>query len=129
MNTKNISIKMMMSLMLTVLVLVGLAVVEAKDRSKTITFLNDVTVNGTVVAKGTYDVRFDSETNEVSILRNGRLVATTKVEVKLTDRKNPHNSAGFVERDNARVLTSITFEGDKRILMVNQPGSSHNAGE
>jgi pyruvate carboxylase len=125
MNTK----KMMMSLMLTVMVLAGLAVVEARDRSKTITFLNDVTVNGTVVAKGTYDVRFDSETNEVSILRNGRLVATTKVEVKLTDRKNPHNSAGFIERDNARVLTSITFEGDKRVLLVNPVGSSTSAGE
>ncbi|NDD62814.1 MAG: hypothetical protein EBZ36_02355 [Acidobacteria bacterium] len=125
MNTK----KMMMSLMLTVMVLAGLAVVEARDRSKTITFLNDVTVNGTVVAKGTYDVRFDSETNEVSILRNGRLVATTKVEVKLTDRKNPHNSAGFIERDNARVLTSITFEGDKRVLLVKPVGSSTSAGE
>ena len=125
MNTK----KMMMSLMLTVMVLAGLAVVEARDRSKTITFLNDVTVNGTVVAKGTYDVRFDSETNEVSILRNGRLVATTKVEVKLTDRKNPHNTAGFIERDNARVLTSITFEGDKRVLLVKPVGSSTSAGE
>ncbi|MEY4166441.1 MAG: hypothetical protein ACOYLF_07335 [Blastocatellia bacterium] len=121
--------RILLSLVAVGLIMAGLATADAKDRSKTITFLNDVTVNGTVVSKGTYDVKFDSETNEVSILRNGRLVATTKVEVKLTDRKNPHNSAAFVERDAARVLTSITFEGDKRILLVNPASGSHNAGE
>lgn len=124
------NIKMtLMSLMLVGLVMAGLVTAEAKDRSKTITFLNDVTVNGTLVSKGTYDMKFDSESNELTILRNGRQVASTKVEVKLTDRKNPHNSAGFVERDNARVLTSITFEGDKRILLVNPQATSQKAGE
>lgn len=121
--------KMLMTLMAMALIVAGLTVAEAKDRSKTVTFLNDVTVNGTLIAKGTYDVKFDSEANEVSILRNGRVIATTKVEVKLTDRKNPHNSAGFVERDNMRVLTTITFAGDKRVLHVNPVNGSQNAGD
>ncbi len=121
--------KMLMSLMAMAFVIAGLTLVEAKDRSKTITFLNDVTVNGTLIAKGTYDVKFDSESSEVSILRNGRVVATTKVEVRLTERKNPHNSAGYVERDNLRVLTTITFAGDKRVLHVNTVDGSQNAGD
>jgi pyruvate carboxylase len=121
--------KMLMTLMAMALIVAGLTVAEAKDRSKTITFLNDVTVNGTLIAKGTYDVKFDSESSEVSILRNGRVIATTKVEVKLTDRKNPHNSAGFVERDSKRVLTTITFAGDKRVLHVNPVNGSQNAGD
>ena len=121
--------KMLMTLMAMALIVAGLKVAEAKDRSKTVTFLNDVTVNGTLIAKGTYDVKFDSESSEVSILRNGRVIATTKVEVKLTDRKNPHNSAGFVERDNMRVLTTITFAGDKRVLHVNPVNGSQNAGD
>ena len=121
--------KMLMTLMAMALIVAGLTVAEAKDRSKSITFLNDVTVNGTLIAKGTYDVKFDSESSEVSILRNGRVIATTKVEVKLTDRKNPHNSAGFVERDNTRVLTTITFAGDKRVLHVNPVNGSQNAGD
>ncbi|MFM8395976.1 MAG: hypothetical protein ACKOB4_18820 [Acidobacteriota bacterium] len=121
--------KMLMTLMAMALIVAGLTVAEAKDRSKTVTFLNDVTVNGTLIAKGTYDVKFDSESSEVSILRNGRVIATTKVEVKLTDRKNPHNSAGFVERDNMRVLTTITFAGDKRVLHVNPVNGSQNAGD
>ena len=121
--------KMLMTLMTVALVVAGLTVVEAKDRSKTITFLNDVTVNGTQVAKGTYDVRFDSESNEVTILRYGRVIATTPVEVRLTDRKNPYNSAGFVERDSRRLLTTISFAGDKRVLHVNQANGSQSAGE
>ena len=120
--------KMLMTLMAVALMTAGLTMVEARDRSKTITFLNDVTVNGTLIQKGTYDVRFDSESNEVTISRNGRPVASTKVDIKLTDRKNPHNSAAYVERDNMRVLTSITFEGDKRVLLVNSASGSQNAG-
>ena len=120
--------KMLMTLMAVALMTAGLTMVEARDRSKTITFLNDVTVNGTLIQKGTYDVRFDSESNEVTISRNGRPVASTKVDIKLTDRKNPHNSAAYVERDNMRVLPSITFEGDKRVLLVNSASGSQNAG-
>ena len=120
--------KMLMTLMAVTLMTAGLTIAGAKNRSKTITFLNDVTVNGTLVQKGTYDVRFDSESSEVTISRNGRQIATTRVEVRLTDRKNPHNSAAFVEKENARILTSITFEGDKRVLLVNPASGTHNAG-
>lgn len=120
--------KMLMTLMAVTLMTAGLTMAEARDRSKTITFLNDVTVNGTLIQKGTYDVKFDSESSEVTISRNGRQIATTKVEVRLTDRKNPHNSAAFIEKEKARILTSISFEGDKRVLIVNQDAATHNAG-
>lgn len=120
--------KMLMTLMAVTLMTAGFTMAEARDRSKTITFLNDVTVNGTLIQKGTYDVKFDSESSEVTISRNGRQIATTKVEVRLTDRKNPHNSAAFIEKEKARILTSITFEGDKRVLIVNQDAATHNAG-
>ena len=120
--------KMLMTLVAMALVTTGLTMVEAKDRSKTITFINDVMVNGTLVGKGTYDIRFDSETNEVAVISKGRQIATTRVEVRLTDRKNLHNSAGYVERDNTRVLTTLSFEGDKRILLVNPASGTQNAG-
>lgn len=120
--------KILMTLVAMALVTTGLTMVEAKDRSKTITFINDVMVNGTLVGKGTYDIRFDSETNEVVVISKGRQIATTRVEVRLTDRKNLHNSAGYVERDNTRVLTTLSFEGDKRILLVNPASGTQNAG-
>jgi hypothetical protein len=106
--------KMLMTLMAVALVTTGLTMVDARDRSKTITFINDVMVNGTLIGKGTYDIRFDSETNEVAVISKGRQVATAKVEVKVTDRKNLHNSAGYVERDNTRVLTTLIWHHPRK---------------
>jgi hypothetical protein len=107
----------------------GYVAVEAKDRSKTVTFVNDVTVGGTVIPKGVYNVKFNSATNEVTFQQNGRLVATTQVEVQPTTRKNAHNSAGFVELDKGRVLKTLTFQGDQRILVIaDGTGGNQNAG-
>ena len=109
--------------------LFGFVAAEAKDRSKTVTFLNDITVGETVIPKGTYNVKFNSTTNEVTFQQNGRLVATTRVEVQPTTRKNPHNSAGFVELEKGRLLKTLTFQGDQRVLVIaDGAGSNQNAG-
>ncbi len=109
--------------------LFGFIAAEAKDRSKTVTFLNDITVGETVIPKGTYNVKFNSTTNEVTFQQNGRLVATTRVEVQPTTRKNPHNSAGFVELEKGRLLKTLTFQGDQRVLVIaDGAGSNQNAG-
>lgn len=109
--------------------LFGYVAVEAKDRSKNVTFMNDVTVGETVIPKGTYNVKFNSNTNEVTFQQNGRLVATTRVEVQPTTRKNPHHSAGFVELEKGRLLKTLSFQGDQRVLVIaDGVGSNHNAG-
>lgn len=119
--------KTMIMMAVMAMLIIGAISAEAKNRSKRITFSNDVTVNGTVVKKGSYDVKFDAQNNEVTILDDGRVIATTKVDVQMVERKNPHNTAAFVERNNSRVLTTITFEGDRRILTV-VDGGSQSAG-
>ncbi len=119
--------KTMMMLAAAAVMMIGVTFAEAKDRSKRITFSNDVMVNGTLVKKGSYDVRFNSQSNEVSILSDGQVIATARVEVQTTERKNPYNTAAFVERDNGRILTTITFEGDRRILTVSGT-TSQSAG-
>lgn len=113
--------------MALMVVAIGITFAEGKDRRKTITFANDVTVNGTLVKQGTYDVRFDSETNEVMILKEGRMVATTRVEVQPTEKANAYNAAGFVEEPGGRILKTLSFRGDKRVLLVG-PSSSQSAG-
>jgi hypothetical protein len=37
-----------------------------------VTFENDIKVNGTLVKKGTYDVKFDDETGQLAIEKNGK---------------------------------------------------------
>jgi hypothetical protein len=47
----------------------------AKVHKHKVTFENDIKVNGTLVKKGTYDVKFDDETGQLSIIKNGKTVA------------------------------------------------------
>lgn len=93
-------------------------VVEAKNRKKTITFNEDVLVNDTLVKKGTYEVKFDAASNRVSVLQDGELIVTAKADVKLTERKAPYNSASFTQTEKGQVLSALTFEGDKRLILV-----------
>lgn len=99
--------------------------VEAKDRVKTVNFTENVLVNDKLIEKGSYKVRFDAGTNQVAIMKGREVVATAKAEVKMTDRKASYNSASFSSTERGKVLTAITFEGDKRqIILVNERGEA-----
>lgn len=91
---------------------------EAKDRKKTITFSEDVMLNETVIKKGTYELKFDSQTSKVLVLKDGDEMASAKVHVETGQRKALHNSATFKTTDKGKVITGITFAGDKRILVI-----------
>ena len=56
---------------MVVVVMVGAltsVVALAKVHKQKVTFENDIKVNGTLVKKGTYDVKFDDETGQLSIV-------------------------------------------------------------
>src|SRR5687768_2576449 len=75
---------------IVVVVMVGaLASVAAfaKTHKQTVTFDNDIKVNGTVVKKGTYDVKFDDATGQLSIVKNGKVVAQTMTRLEEREKK------------------------------------------
>ena len=49
----------------------------AKTHKQVVTFDSDIKVNGTVVKKGTYQVKFDDESGQLSINKNGKTIAQT----------------------------------------------------
>ncbi|HMV83455.1 MAG TPA: hypothetical protein PLD20_21585 [Blastocatellia bacterium] len=98
----------------------AVSLVQAKDRKKTVTFTEDFLVNSKLVKKGLYEVKFDAETSQVTILQDGDVVVTAKAEVRLTDKKALYNSASFTSTDRGKALTGITFEGDKRMILLNE---------
>ena len=98
----------------------AVSLVQAKDRKKTVTFTEDFLVNSKLVKKGLYEVKFDADTSQVMILQDGDVVATTKAEVRMTDKKAPYSSASFSSTDRGKVLTGITFEGDKRLILIGE---------
>ena len=59
------------------LVIISLAAVSvvAKTRKESISFTSNTTVNGTLVKKGTYQLKFDDEKGELSIVKDGKVIA------------------------------------------------------
>src|ERR1041384_8566024 len=58
--------------------------VAAKDKTKrkTVEFTQDVMVNGTLLKAGTYDVKFNEQTGELSVIKNGKVKATTTAHLE-----------------------------------------------
>jgi len=59
----------------------------AKTHKHRVTFENDIKVNGTLVKKGSYDVKFDDETGQLSIIKNGKTVAETTGRLEARAKK------------------------------------------
>ncbi len=120
---KRLGINLAMALTLCCAVALA-ATVEAKDRSKTINFTENVLVNNTMIEKGAYRIKFDADTNQVAVMKGGQVVATAKAEVRMTDKKAPYNSVSFSSSERGKILTGITFEGDKRLILIGEPSEA-----
>jgi len=121
--------KFLINRLFVVLVIVAMTGVLAlaEGKSKSVTFNENVTVNGTLVKRGTYKVTFDEQSNELIIERNGKTVAKTGARTEKRDQKvertevNTRKNAGVVE------LSSITFGGDDQSIVVGSGSSSSQA--
>ncbi len=92
----------------------------AKTQKHRVTFDNDMKVNGTLVKKGTYDIKFDDETGQLSIVKNGKTVAQAMTRVEARVKKaNDFQLRSTVNGDETQ-LVGVTFGGsDKDVLITN----------
>lgn len=96
----------------------------AKVRKHTVTFDTDIKVNDTLVKKGTYQVKYDDETGQLSILQNGKVVA--QAMTRLEDRVKKAND--FVLRSEVNgdqtQLTGVTFDGSDKNVVISNSGAT-----
>ena len=96
----------------------------AKVHKEKVTFDNDIKVNGTVVKKGTYDVKFDDESGQLSITKNGKTVAQATAKLEQREKKaNDFQLRSTVNGDETN-LTGITFGGSDKNIVITSGGSS-----
>ena len=97
----------------------------AKVHKQKVTFENDIKVNSTVVEKGTYDLKFDDETGQLSIVKNGKTIAqaTTKLEPR-TKKAGDFELRSTGNGADSQLL-GVTFDGwDKDVVITNNGAST-----
>jgi len=104
--------------------------IAAKDKTKrkTVEFTQDVTVNGTVVKAGTYDVKFNEESGELSIIKDGKVKATTTAH--LEPRSNEAKDTAVIIANTGGAVAEfrgITFGGSNQNVIVGTSGGSTSA--
>lgn len=108
------------------LVIVALASVSAfsKTKTRTVTFDRSIKVNGTVLDKGKYDVKFDDKTAQLSILNNGKVVAQATTSIEKRQKKARSFEMRFDVSGNDKQLVAVTFAGTDQNIMLNSSAAS-----
>jgi Na+-translocating ferredoxin:NAD+ oxidoreductase RnfE subunit len=103
------------------LLVVSIATVSAfaKTTKQSVKFATNIKVNGTVVNKGVYDLKFDEETGELSIVKNDKVIARAAATSAKRDRKARTLEVKSTGSGDDVQLISIAFSGSDRDVVVN----------
>ncbi len=96
----------------------------AKTQKQRVTFENDIKVNGTLVKKGTYEVKFDDQTGQLAIIKNGKVVAEANAKLEQRAKKASDFQVRSTVNGNETQLTGVTFGGSDKDVMIANNGAS-----
>ncbi len=116
----------------SLLLLLGAVAVLADGKSlkDSITIAQEATVNDVKIKPGTYQATFNAETNEVNILKEGRVVATVKASVQQSGaKKSRETQVYYSSTDKGMVVAKLVFKGDERAIVIDQGNKSAAAGQ
>ena len=96
----------------------------AKVQKQKVTFESDIKVNGTLVKKGTYEVRFNDETGQLAIVKNGKTVAEAMARVEPRSKKANDFQLRSTTNGDQTQLTGVTFGGSDKDIVLSNNGAS-----
>ena len=96
----------------------------AKVQKHRVTFDNDIKVNGTVVKKGSYDVKFDDETGQLSIVKNGKTVAQAMTRIEARETKASDFQLRSTGSGDETQLVGVTFGGSDKDVVITNGGAT-----
>ena len=99
--------------------------------SKTLTFENPVTVNGTTLQPGDYKVTYDnaSPNTQLTFKKGKKEVATVSVQVKEVGSKTNTTSVTYNTQGSTQTVQQIQFGGSTQALVLSQGGSNPTSGQ
>ena len=96
----------------------------AKTHREKVTFVDDIKVNGTLVKKGVYDLKFDDKTGEVTISKNGKVVARANSTMENRTNKARRFEWRYTGEGSTAELTHVTFSGSDQNVVLNSAAAS-----
>jgi hypothetical protein len=90
----------------------------AKIKRAQIKIVTDVTMNGTLVKAGNYDVRFNEESGELSIVQDGKVKAKTSARLEARSEKAHTTEIRTRKTGDITELIGLAFEGSKQNVVV-----------
>jgi len=109
---------------LTALMICALASIAAfaaakdKVKTETVTFTSDVMVNGTLLKAGDYQVRFNAQTGEFAILKDGKVKAKTTAQLQSRSDKAKNTAVRTLSKDGVAELIGFSFGGSNQDVVV-----------
>lgn len=85
-----------------------------------IVFGQQIQVNGTTVKPGTYEIRFDAETSELTIARENKVVVKARVAVQSGQKAERQTTSYLKSTAEGMALARVIFRKDDRVLVLEQ---------
>jgi len=106
------------TLALLITSLAGIAAFAASGKKEKVNFPTSIKVNGTVVSKGDYELKFDEATKEISIVKDGKVIAKAATSSTKRDRKAKSMEVRTSGSGDETQLTSVAFPGSDENLVL-----------
>ena len=95
----------------------------AKVHKQRVNFVSDIKINDTLVKKGTYDVKFDDQTGQFSISKNGKVVAEAMGRLESRAKKASDFQLRSSGSGDSLQLLGVTFGGQDKDVMISKSGA------
>ena len=96
----------------------------AKVHKHKVTFDSDIKVNGTLVKKGTYDLKFDDESGQLSIVKNGKTVAQAMARLESREKKANDFQLRSTTTGDETEMIGVTFGGSDKNVVLTSGGAT-----
>ena len=94
-----------------------------KVKKVQLTFADDTMVSGTLVKAGTYDFRFNHDTGELSILKDGKIQVKTTARLEARSDKAKYSAIRTRKTGGVTEFTGVVFDGQKEEVVVTSPAA------
>ena len=97
---------------------------KGKTEKKSVTITEDVTINGTVLKPGDYQVKFDESSGELSVLKDGKVKAKAPAHLQARADKAKDTSLHMLDKGGVAELIGVTFGGWNQDVVVGTGSST-----